>query len=180
MNLKLKNKIKKIKFTLHIGATKTAPSQYSGFFLWTSNNPAPPIDSPNKNLIFFLFSFFSAIFSLKKKTKQITFLYAYIIYEEKLKFHNYHKYQWSNWNNHQQHYWNLRYSPATLKTCHALHNLCHKLHTLLSPIGLQYLDFIPYIIMFPFIYTYNLYACMYVLTVHGDTAFHGITMADKD
>lgn len=46
--------------TLHIGATRTAPSQYPGFFRCKTRARAPPIDSPNKYLIFFLFPFFSA------------------------------------------------------------------------------------------------------------------------
>lgn len=46
--------------TLHMGATKTAPSQYSGIFLCKTSARAPPMDSPSKYLIFFLFPFISA------------------------------------------------------------------------------------------------------------------------
>lgn len=42
--------------TLHMGATKTAPSQYCGFSLCMSRATAAPIDSPQRNLSFFLFS----------------------------------------------------------------------------------------------------------------------------
>uniref|UniRef100_A0A7C9D6P7 Uncharacterized protein n=1 Tax=Opuntia streptacantha TaxID=393608 RepID=A0A7C9D6P7_OPUST len=35
---------------LHMGATRTAPCQKVGSFLWSSNATAPPIDSPYKNL----------------------------------------------------------------------------------------------------------------------------------
>ena len=44
-----------------MGATNTAPSQKSGFFLCKSKATAPPMDSPNKYLIFSLFSCFSKI-----------------------------------------------------------------------------------------------------------------------
>ncbi|KAF5790245.1 hypothetical protein HanXRQr2_Chr09g0380891 [Helianthus annuus] len=53
------NRGREVAHTLHIGATKTPPSQYSGFFLCNKRTIAPPIDSPSNILIFLLFSFFS-------------------------------------------------------------------------------------------------------------------------
>ena len=42
--------------TLHMGATRTAPSQKEGSFLCKSRATAPPMDSPYKNLAFPLYS----------------------------------------------------------------------------------------------------------------------------
>ena len=59
--------------TLHIGATKTAPSQNSGVFLCNNKSTAPPIDSPNKYLILHLFSSLSNYFNHKQKDIKIIF-----------------------------------------------------------------------------------------------------------
>lgn len=40
--------------TLHIGATRTAPSQNAGSFLCNSSTTAPPMDSPYRNRLLFL------------------------------------------------------------------------------------------------------------------------------
>ena len=40
--------------TLHIGATRTAPSQKVGSFLCSNRATAPPMDSPYKNRLLFL------------------------------------------------------------------------------------------------------------------------------
>lgn len=42
-----------------MGATRTAPSQKWASFLCATRATAPPIDSPYKNLFFFLYSSFS-------------------------------------------------------------------------------------------------------------------------
>ena len=49
-----------------MGATNTAPDQKSGFFLCKSKATDPPKDSPNKYLIF---SLFSCLSKFKKKIK---------------------------------------------------------------------------------------------------------------
>lgn len=68
--------------TLHMGATRTAPSQYSGFFLCNRRATAPPIDSPNKILIFFRFSLVSII-GLKWKNKVLVTWKKEILEESK-------------------------------------------------------------------------------------------------
>lgn len=56
--------------TLHMGATKIPPSQYSGFFLCNSRTIAPPMDSPIRYLIFPLFSLFSGYHPQQKEKTQ--------------------------------------------------------------------------------------------------------------
>lgn len=51
----------RIEVTLHMGATRTAPSQNEGSFLCKSRVTAPPMDSPYKNLAFPLYSCSSEI-----------------------------------------------------------------------------------------------------------------------
>lgn len=47
-------------FTLHMGAIRIPPSQNSGFLRCKRRTTAPPIDSPIKNLFFFVLSPISA------------------------------------------------------------------------------------------------------------------------
>jgi len=62
--------------TLHMGATKMAPSQNCGSFLCKRSATAPPMDSPIKNLILFLYSAFSAV--SKNKEKKDNFIRKHI------------------------------------------------------------------------------------------------------
>lgn len=78
----LQNKDKKRKRdqTLHMGATKMAPSQNCGSFLCKRSATAPPMDSPIKNLILFLYSSFSAVLIIHrtKKKKKDNFIDKHI------------------------------------------------------------------------------------------------------
>lgn len=77
VDLQNKDKKRKRDQTLHMGATKMAPSQNCGSFLCKRSATAPPMDSPIKNLILFLYSSFSAVLIIhrtKKKKKKTTSL----------------------------------------------------------------------------------------------------------
>ena len=126
--------------TLHMGATKMAPSQYSGCFLCTNTATAPPIDSPIKYLFFSLFSFFSARNNVLNKlnSRNLNFwpLESQIIVR---KWINYQLWKWRTKNSRQLRYRSSKHSLVTQRTSHVLHNQPRKLHILPLPISLHYL-----------------------------------------